>query len=154
MMNVPRFLKAFFISSMCLVMVSSCCFNGDYVSKLGDSIIHVNTTTSDDDSVVLPLLGIVSFFMLIIASIPSRFKVIFTLVALLFYCIQSLMLGMVSFDAFWSLAWDTVVYGNNTGMLLWIICFGLYSLSVVLMPINLIFPFELWLIPNKRDQQR
>lgn len=144
-MTAEKYVKLFFISSLCLLILSSCGFDGNYVSKVGSALIHVNTTTSDDDRVVLPLLGIVSVLMLpVVLFIPIRFKLLFSIIVLFFYSIQYCMLHLVSFDTFWSLASDTVVYGRNGGMLCWMICFGVYTLSALVVMVDLLFPFRLW----------
>lgn len=144
-MTAEKYVKLFFISSLCLLVLSSCSFDGDYVSKMGDGVIHVSATTAEDDRVVLPLLGMVSLLMLlVVVLIPIRFKLLFSSVVLFCYVVQHGILQLVSFDPFWHLAADTVVYGKNGSMLRWMICFGLYSTSVVAVLIDLVFPFKLW----------
>jgi hypothetical protein len=144
-MTAEKYVKLFFISSLCLLILSSCGFDGDYVSKMGDRVIHVSATTAEDDRVVLPLLGMVSLLMLlVVVLIPIRFKLLFSSVVLFCYVVQHGILQLVSFDPFWHLAADTVVYGKNGGMLCWMICFGLYTLSALVVMVDLLFPFRLW----------
>lgn len=88
--------------------------------------------SSDDDSVLLGLFGIISIILSLVIVFLKNLKYVIRIGFLTFIFLFFLML-LVENDSFFSLIANTIHYNHNIYLILWCIFFAMYSVSLVIL---------------------